>query len=125
MVHDKEEMVFAKLTTYGCSGSISKDDKRQPHWREQREDRGFDDTEMFCLTTTIAQFVLPRLKTFKSEYALCSPESKTYQAIGKMIAAFELVAADGIDYRFANTKDGKIYVEGIKAFHDYYLALWC
>lgn len=125
MVHNKNEMVPAALTTYGLSSELKVDDKRQVMWEAQRFNRGYDDTEMWCLTSAIARFILPRLKDFKENYSLARADSEVYQAMEKMIAAFELVVADGPDYRFENTNDGKVFAEGWKAFHDYYLALWC
>jgi len=34
-------------------------------FKEQREERGFDDTEVYNLDSTIARFILPRLKRYK------------------------------------------------------------
>lgn len=42
-----------------------KDVNRLAKFKQQRIERGFDDTECWNLDTTIAQFVLPRLKHFK------------------------------------------------------------
>ena len=39
-------------------------DKREPEWKAQRLTRGFDDTEMWSLDCTIAEFIAPRLKVF-------------------------------------------------------------
>ena len=39
-------------------------DEREPEWKAQRLTRGFDDTEMWSLDCTIAEFIAPRLKVF-------------------------------------------------------------
>lgn len=125
MVHNKNEMVYADLTTYGLSASVPKTDKRQSDWEIERLTIGFDTTEMWCLTSTIARFTLPRLIFFKNNCANWKDDSEEAIAVDQMIVAFQLVVADGIDYRDNKTKDGKMFIKGMKAFHKYYLALWC
>lgn len=40
-------------------------DERQSKWKEQREEDGFDEREMWALEHTISIFVYPRLKWFR------------------------------------------------------------
>ena len=40
---------------------------RQEKYRKQREERGFDDTELWNLNTTIARFMLPRFIEFRKQ----------------------------------------------------------
>lgn len=54
-------------TNYSLSKTISKKDKRQKLWRKQRDERGFDDTELWNLDVTMAKFILPRLKEFHKQ----------------------------------------------------------
>ncbi len=39
-------------------------DTRHFRWWWERRTRGFDERETWCLTTTMLEFILPRLKTF-------------------------------------------------------------
>ena len=55
---------------YGFAWELRKDDYRHPKFKEQRKERGFDDTETWCLDSTITSFVLPRLERFK-ELNIC------------------------------------------------------
>jgi hypothetical protein len=44
-----------------------KKDKRQKLWKKQRDERGFDDTELWNLDVTMAKFILPRLAAFHKQ----------------------------------------------------------
>lgn len=44
-------------------------DSRHQEWRAQREERGFDDSELFSLDLTLCAFLLPRLSAMISEQA--------------------------------------------------------
>lgn len=122
---DEKELVPARLTTYGLSNEIPANDKRQMQWETQRFIRGYDDTEMWCLTSAIAKFLLPRIKDFKEHYCLASPNDPIHSDFNKIIRALELVIEDNVEFRNPNTKDGKAFLEGWKLFHDHYLGLWC
>ena len=47
-----------------CFSLTDKDDKREKKLTKQRLKRGFDDSEMWSLDSTIASFIVPRLKEF-------------------------------------------------------------
>lgn len=120
-----KELVPANLTTYGLSNELPRSDKRHLEWEVQRFTRGYDDTEMWCLTTAIARFLLPRIKDFEQNYCLAPPDDPLRSDYKKIIKALELVIEDGINFRNPNTKDGQIFAEGWKIFHDRYLGMWC
>lgn len=104
-----------------------KDIKRLAQFKQQRVERGFDDTECWNLDSTIAQFVLPRLKNFK-EHNIGFPGNeeiptfeKWNEIIDKMIYAFDHIVREdeydeekqkrhGVDflemYGFEKQKDG-------------------
>ena len=58
----------AKQTSVNCfsiAEDCYKDDpKKLEHYKKQREEQGFDDTETWHLDKTFALFLLPRLKRF-------------------------------------------------------------
>jgi hypothetical protein len=70
----------------------------------------------WCLTSAIAKFLLPRIKDFKEHYCLAEPSDQIHRDLDKMIQAFELVIADGIDYRDPITRDGKSLPKDGKRF---------
>jgi hypothetical protein len=49
---------------YGLVLNLPEDDKRLETFREQRAERGFDDTETWSLDVTIARFIAPRLDRY-------------------------------------------------------------
>lgn len=123
-------------------------------YARQREERGFDDTELWNLDTTIVEFVLPRLIAFKEDLEknfagypslLCRdypdiPEDKLddkwLEILDKMIAAFKAVHDEDeyIDRQFAekdmekrwemDKERDKIISEGLQLFGRYLLCLW-
>jgi len=112
-----------------CFSIISDPDpERQAIYRQQRMERGFDDSELWSLDMTIAQFILPRLKRFKevSEMRQCHPGSMSYEEwqdiMDKMIAAFERLAK-GVFFYNEDDEDMDVNT-GLKLFAEHYLGLW-
>ena len=63
-------------------------DPREPEWKRQREERGFDDRELWSLDVTLAKFLVPRLKAFRE----VAPHSDEMLAdIDTMIRGFSMV----------------------------------
>lgn len=81
--------------------SFSLDDgdmKKSKLYEQQREKKGWDDTETFALDVTFARFIIPRLKKLlelKQEYILMKEDE--IQAIKDMISGFEIAANDEIE----------------------------
>lgn len=71
--------------------------KRAKIFEKQRIDRGFDDSETWCLDTVIARFVLPRLKRFKEiniAYPVGSTPEKWDLELDEMIETFETLVKE-------------------------------
>ena len=114
---------------FSLTNDLNKDDKRQETFKQQRLERGFDDTETWNLDYTIASFILPRLKRFK-QVANCYPGNMTLEEwediLDKMIDAFEIkVKENGESWtsKEEKTKCQKIQ-EGLDLFAKYYFHLW-
>lgn len=109
------------MTDYGCSKKISLTDPRQVLWATQRAERGFDDTELWNLDMTIAEFIAPRLKA----YASCIQgvpnglsEDEWEKMLALMVHAFEqYTTADFL----SKTMKGQ---KGFKLFRKYFSHLW-
>ena len=86
----------------------------------QRAERGFDDTELWNLNTTICQFIIPRLEEFKKQ-TFAYPPNITFEEwisiIDKMLDFFKRYCDDDIDVDAR--KD-----EGFKLFCEYFEFLW-
>lgn len=99
----------------------------------QRLTRGFDNTELWNLDDTIAQFVLPRLKAFRNytngvpiEY---NSLEEWQEAIDKMIFFFESVIDNDWFWKADRTKEEmleheKKMHEGLELFCKNYSNLW-
>jgi len=120
---------------YGLSSELPEDDERQEIFRKQREERGFDDTELWGLDCVIAKFILPRLKEFKNQTGGGFPSDLGVEGdengdkgldvwlnvIQEMIDAFELIAKDHV---VTDKKEKEIINKGLDQFRKYYFSLW-
>lgn len=102
--------------------SIKKEKQNRKKYAKQRSKRGFDDTELWSLDETIANFVYPRLKRFK-KHLNGHPGNLTIEQweeiLNKMTKSFELVLNDEIT---EETYDE--YTEGMNLFAEYFINLW-
>ena len=109
---------------FGYATEMENDD-RQKEWYNQRKENGFDDTETCRLKTTIAKFVLPRLKWFKERH-FDNPWDITFEKwdeiLDTMIFSFEYYAKD--EWEPISDEDFKKVEEGMKLFGEYYGDLW-
>lgn len=118
--HDEKERVLATRTTYGCAGDLPYLDKRQAQFAQQRLERGFDDTELWSLKTTIAAFCLPRFKLLRQTWPF-EQEKEVIDAMDKIIVAFEIMSRDSIVF---NKEECVLVEEGLESFKKYYHAFW-
>ena len=105
---------------------------REELWAKQREERGFDDGELWNLDYTIAEFVLPRLKEFKRINPCCPyglKEREWNSILHKMIWSFQQ-KYDDIEFAPKELTEAqkklwyKRYSEGFKLFGKYFGQLW-
>ena len=106
-----------------CFSLDEGNEKDSEKYKKQRIERGFDDTETYNLFTTIAQFVLPRLKRFK-EVNDSYPNKMTFEEwdeiLDKMIQSFELITQDNFDIQ----RDDEKIKEGLDLFGKHFTKLW-
>jgi hypothetical protein len=106
--------------------------ERTKKYKKQRIERGFDDSELWNLDSTIAQFITPRLKAFK-EYTQSYPggmESfeKWKEILDQMVEGFELWQnhwewENESDQNIINEKRHKVDV-ALELFHKHFFDLW-
>jgi hypothetical protein len=93
------------------------------HWWQRRY-RGWDDSELWDLDETIAQFIAPRLRRF-SELCASHPSDLSFEEWKERLAlmqkAFEWYA-DGRQYECL--PDPTWLEEGLALFSKYYDQLW-
>ena len=110
-----------------CFSLIDKDDKREERFSKQRIERGFDDSETWCLASAIAKFIVPRIERFRE--IECGVPSATDGSedwkvvLEKIQTAFELVLKNDASWIWTN-EEKEQFREGMYLFRDYYLDLW-
>ena len=118
---------------YGCALDLDADDKRHEKLQRQRRERGFDDSETWCLRSAILGFTLPRLKRFREiGCSFCHPSDMTEKewdtAVDEMIFAIEAVLDWDDDWELDDTPERKAHhdrvMAGMKLFHDRFMDLW-
>ena len=110
---------------FGFAKEMSLGDDRHKEWSEQRQTLGFDDTETWSLKTTIAKFILPRLKHFKErhfDHPCDITFEKWNEILDKMIFSFEYYANDKLE--IVSEENFEKVEEGIKLFARYFGDLW-
>lgn len=117
MNFDNSKDKYGNPYGYSLSTSISLTDERHEDWALQRALRGFDNTELWNLDTTLAKFLLPRLKAAKAlHYGI--PEHE----MSAMIEAFEFMLTDS--YFTRSEIHNEMVQKGLKLFLHNYLGLW-
>lgn len=100
--------------------------KQHAEFKQQRIERGFDDSETWNLDLTIARFILPRLKRF-IELTNGYPPDLTPEIwneyLNKMKIAFESIVEDAVEMYLPNYDRSKID-EGLELFSRYFKNLW-
>ena len=102
-------------TSYDSLHSQVHNIEKLADYKKQRIERGFDDTELWCLDRTIAKYALPRLVEFKKVVNGYPPECENFMdwvsIIDKMIYSLDHVANhekydDELDEKFGVDWDG-------------------
>lgn len=100
--------------------------ERQKLFKQQKKERGWDDSDTWNLDYKIAEFTLPRLKRFKElNIGYPSDEGMTFklwnEILDSMIYSFEIIINE-----FQETKDvdWKAVQDGLNNFGKYYRDLW-
>lgn len=103
---------------YGHAHTLPENDDRLPEMRKQREERGFDTSELWSLDHTIASFILPRLKVFHNAYV---EDVDAQKDMALIIQAFELLASDEFNY---DEEQYATVQKGLMLFAQYLPGLW-
>lgn len=121
------EVCVSSKDTYGIENVnfslINPGDERWEEYAKQRLERGFDDSETWNLNTTIARFILPRLKRFKE---ICGgfpadlTEEKWDSILDRMIKGFELTLSD----KMYSEKENRDVKKALWLFYRYFNNLW-
>lgn len=112
---------------YGYSKNYPKHDKAKK-WRKQRKKRGFDDTELASLDTSLARHIYPRLLAFRDytkSYPMGMTEEQWNEILDKMLFSFKIIMDEEyFDLPAEDTETHKILQQGFELFGKYYQHLW-
>lgn len=107
-----------------CFSHTSKDDSREPKYKKQRMQRGFDDSETWSLDVTFAEFMLPRLERFKEIVVQVNkPDTKFDRDVNDVIEALKLIIRNN-GTRFFSDAEEKQVQKGLKTLSRLFLSLW-
>ena len=107
-----------------CFSLTDKEDKRDEKFRKQRLKRGFDESETWCLTTTIANFIIPRLELYDSIADKVFERSNSdKQNIQNLLKSLKLIVRENGRNIF-NEKEKQMVEKGLKAFPKIFMSLW-
>lgn len=123
-----------KVDPYGIKNVnfslISKDDNRFEAYKKQRLERGFDDSEMWSLDCTIAEFITPRLRVFKEHakqigdhpYSITAEEWQ--EILSQIIEGFALYP-DHFHWPYEDSDaNWKKVDKALELFHKWFFNLW-
>lgn len=115
---DHNSDLESQYSYFGCANTLPKTDDRLEKFRKQREERGFDETEMWNLDKTVAAFILPRIKYYAEHY-ISTPEDEADMEL--IIFAFTMLASEEFHYA---AEDYKKIQKGLRLFMEYLPSLW-
>ena len=117
-----------KIDPYGIPNVnftlINEDDERWEEFKQERLERGFDESELWNLDYTIAKFIYPRLQAFfegNISHPIGMTQDEWYIKIKSMLDAFKLIITDKGPF---NEEEDKIINEGLDNFRKYFFWLW-
>ncbi len=123
-----------KVDPYGIKNVnfslINKDDGRFEAYKQQRLERGFDDSELWSLDCTIAEFIAPRLKVFleQAEQIEDHPGQITFQEwkgiLEQMIEGFEIYPNHFNWTEEESDANWKKVDKALSLFHKWFFNLW-
>lgn len=105
---------------FSLARQLKDDDERQETFKRQRIERGFDDTELWNLDTTLLKFLLPRLKEFKKQ-------TKSYPSSVESFEEWQNILQkmiDAIEYNIYGNYNIEEYNEKFKLLQEYIFDLW-
>ena len=103
-----------------CFSLVAKDDSREEEFKKQRTTRGFDESETWSLTDTMANFIIPRLELFQK---IIKDVNQDPISVKKSLRAMKLIARDN-GARLFSKKEEKEVEAGLKEFSEVFMRLW-
>ena len=107
-----------------CFSLTDKDDKREKEFIKQRLSLGWDESELWSLKDTIANFIIPRLKRYQEvANKVLKRDQNLVNNIDKFLLAMELTSRDE-GLALYTEEEEKQLQEGLDKFPEIFLSLW-
>jgi len=107
-----------------CFSLTKSDDKWEEKFRQQRMERGFDDSETWSLRDTIGNFIIPRLRRYSEiTKQVIEDQNNHNEKVDLAIRAFELLVRDNGAFNLTNNERSE-YDIGMKAYGEIFFDLW-
>lgn len=108
-----------------CFSLVGFEDKRSAEYTKQRLQYGFDDSETWDLSLTIAKFIAPRLKRFIEITDDALNHDEVIKAkFRDVLAAMETVIETDGDFILCTAAQTKTIKKGLKAFPEVFSLLY-
>lgn len=101
--------------------------KREVRFLYEKLTRGFSEADLWSLDITIAEFILPRLKSFqegRGSFPSGLSDKEWDEILGKMIYSFEYHANEDKCCKYIPEEERKKVEEGMLLFAKYFGHLW-
>ncbi len=88
-------------------------------------EKGYCDIEMWCLATSTAKFVLPRLTEFRNRMVATDTHGNypPLKLFDEMIYSFQKIVDS--DHMYVNDKERKKIDKGLQLFAKHLIGMWC
>ena len=127
---EKNPVEVSSRDPYGipnvCFSKIKDTDDRWEEYTKQRLERGFDNSELWNLDSTIAKFIYPRLEAFYEDAKAGSyrPDGMNreewLQILERMVNGFYLISLD----RIKSEEEEAVADDALRLFSQYFYTLW-
>ena len=112
-----------------CFSLTEKNDSREKYYKKQRIKYGFDDSETWSLTGTIAKFIIPRLERFIEiekdiyKHNKRKNQKKYIKDLKKILKALNLIIKDDESWLFTE-EEKKDLNKGLNKLNKLFMSLW-
>lgn len=107
-----------------CFSLTEKDDEREEKFKQQRIERGFDDSETWGLDHTIASFIIPRLERYQElANERLDRDKEQVKDVDTLLEAMKLIERDEGIHDWNKEKEETV-MKGLELFPKMFLKLW-
>jgi len=107
-----------------CFSLTAEDDEREVKFKQQRIERGFDDSETWSLDYTIASFIIPRLERYQElANEKLARDTELVEDVDILLEAMKLIVKDEGSHLW-DEKEKEIVTKGMDLFPKVFTTLW-